>query len=80
MRTLSSLYDDRFILGLGVSHAQIVEGLRGHKYEKPVPAMRRYLDGLRKFVERGGVVHRYCGAGAVDAEAGRGARGRSRPL
>lgn len=24
----------------------MVEGLRGHKYEKPVPAMRRYLDGL----------------------------------
>jgi len=46
LRTLSSLYDDRFILGLGVSHAPMVEGLRGHVYEKPVPAMRRYLDGL----------------------------------
>src|SRR5271170_5185637 len=46
LRTLSSLYDDRFILGLGVSHAPIVEKLRGHVYEKPVPTMRRYLDGL----------------------------------
>ena len=46
LRTLSSLYDDRFILGLGVSHAPMVEGLRGHVYEKPVPAMRRYLDGV----------------------------------
>lgn len=44
--TLSSLYDDRFILGLGVSHAPIVERVRGHVYEKPVPAMRHYLDGL----------------------------------
>jgi alkanesulfonate monooxygenase SsuD/methylene tetrahydromethanopterin reductase-like flavin-dependent oxidoreductase (luciferase family) len=26
LRTLSSLYDDRFILGLGVSHAPMVEG------------------------------------------------------
>ncbi len=46
LRTLSSLYDDRFILGLGVSHASMVERVRGHVYEKPVPAMRRYLDGL----------------------------------
>ena len=46
LRTLSSLYDDRFILGLGVSHVPMVEGLRGHVYEKPVPAMRRYLDGV----------------------------------
>jgi probable F420-dependent oxidoreductase len=46
LRTLSSLYNDRFILGLGVSHVPLVEGLRGHVYEKPVPAMRRYLDGL----------------------------------
>ena len=46
LRTLSSLYDDRFILGLGVSHAPMVEGLRGHVYDKPVPTMRRYLDGV----------------------------------
>jgi probable F420-dependent oxidoreductase len=46
LRTLSGLYDDRFILGLGVSHAPLVEGVRGHVYDKPVPAMRRYLDGV----------------------------------
>ena len=46
LRTLSSLYDDRFILGLGVSHAPMVEKVRGHVYDKPVPTMRRYLDGL----------------------------------
>jgi len=46
LRTLSKLYDDRFILGLGVSHAPMVEGVRGHVYDKPVPTMRRYLDGL----------------------------------
>lgn len=44
--TLRSLYGDRFVLGLGVSHAPMVEKLRGHTYEKPVPAMRRYLDGM----------------------------------
>jgi probable F420-dependent oxidoreductase len=46
LSTLSSLYDDRFILGLGVSHAPMVERVRGHVYDKPVPTMRRYLDGL----------------------------------
>jgi probable F420-dependent oxidoreductase len=45
LRTLSDLYDNRFILGLGVSHAPMVQR-RGHEYEKPVPTMRRYLDGL----------------------------------
>ena len=48
MLSLNSLYGDRFILGLGVSHAPTVEGLRGHVYAKPVPAMRAYLDGTTK--------------------------------
>jgi probable F420-dependent oxidoreductase len=48
LRTLSGLYDDRFILGLGVSHVPLVEGVRGHVYDKPVPAMRRYLDRVYK--------------------------------
>ena len=44
--TLNGLYGDRFILGLGVSHPPMVEKLRGHEYQKPVPAMRAYLDAL----------------------------------
>ena len=48
MITLNQLYGDRFILGLGVSHPPMVEGVRGHTYEKPVPAMRAYLDGIAK--------------------------------
>jgi probable F420-dependent oxidoreductase len=48
MISLNDLYDGRFILGLGVSHVPMVEGLRGHVYEKPVPAMRRYLEGITK--------------------------------
>jgi probable F420-dependent oxidoreductase len=46
MISLNELYGDRFILGLGVSHVPMVEGVRGHTYEKPIPAMRRYLDGI----------------------------------
>lgn len=37
----------RFLLGLGVSHKPMVTGLRGHDYEKPVPAMRAYLEAMR---------------------------------
>jgi probable F420-dependent oxidoreductase len=48
MLSLQQLYGDRFILGLGVSHVPMVEGVRGHKYEKPVPAMRAYLEGITK--------------------------------
>lgn len=48
MISLNALYGDRFILGLGVSHPPMVEGLRGHTYEKPLPAMRSYLNGVAK--------------------------------
>ncbi|MDH3701571.1 MAG: TIGR03620 family F420-dependent LLM class oxidoreductase [Alphaproteobacteria bacterium] len=44
--TLNTLYGDRFILGLGVSHIPLVEGRRGHAYGKPVATMRAYLDSM----------------------------------
>lgn len=44
-KTLCEAYDDRFLLGLGVSHAPMV-AVRGHEYEKPLTAMRRYLDAM----------------------------------
>ena len=48
LATLNALRGGRFALGLGVSHIPLVEGLRGHRYDKPVPAMRAYLEGIRK--------------------------------
>src|SRR6266699_1278291 len=51
--SLNTLYDDRFILGLGVSHIPMVEGLRGHRYDKPLAAMSAYLDGINKFASAG---------------------------
>lgn len=36
----------RFLLGLGVSHAPLVEGLRGHVLQKPIPTMRAYLEAM----------------------------------
>lgn len=42
-KTLTSAYDERFILGLGVSHKPLVERLRSHQYATPLRAMREYL-------------------------------------
>jgi probable F420-dependent oxidoreductase len=48
MVSLNALYGGRFILGLGVSHIPMVEGVRGHRYEKPLAAMSAYLDAINK--------------------------------
>lgn len=40
----------RFILGMGVSHAPLVDDLRGHDYGKPVATMRAYLEAMGKAV------------------------------
>lgn len=45
-RTLTEAYPDRFLLGLGVSHQVMVEGVRKHDYSKPFSAMRDYLDAM----------------------------------
>jgi probable F420-dependent oxidoreductase len=45
-KTLDEAYPGRFLLGIGVSHAPLVEGMRGHRYEKPLSFMRRYLDAM----------------------------------
>jgi probable F420-dependent oxidoreductase len=45
-KTLNAAYADRFVLGLGVSHRPLVEGLRGHEYVSPVEAMRDYLTAM----------------------------------
>lgn len=44
--TLCEAYPGRFLLGLGVSHAPMVEAFRGHHYARPLTAMRSYLDAM----------------------------------
>jgi probable F420-dependent oxidoreductase len=44
-RVLADAFDDRFLLGLGVSHPRQVDP-RGHRYEKPVARMLSYLDAM----------------------------------
>ncbi len=43
--TLGEAYPGRFLLGLGVSHPPLVDP-RGHRYQKPVAAMTKYLDAM----------------------------------
>jgi probable F420-dependent oxidoreductase len=45
-KTVSEAFPGRFVLGLGVSHKPMVEGLRGQPYGPPLTAMREYLDKM----------------------------------
>jgi probable F420-dependent oxidoreductase len=47
-RALAEQSDGRFLLGVGVSHRPMVEGLRHHTYGKPVATMRAYLQAMRE--------------------------------
>lgn len=46
VKGLTEAFPERVLLGLGVSHHTLVEELRGHDYEKPLAAMRTYLDAM----------------------------------
>jgi probable F420-dependent oxidoreductase len=45
-RSLEEAFPGRFVLGLGVSHQPMVEAIRGHRYDRPLTAMREYLDRM----------------------------------
>ena len=47
-KSLAEQSGGRFMLGLGVSHQPLVEGVRGHSYGKPVSSMREYLAAMQK--------------------------------
>ena len=47
-RGLNEQSDGRFLLGVGVSHRPMVQGVRGHTYGKPVATMRAYLEAMRE--------------------------------
>lgn len=44
-RTLAEAWPNRFVLGIGVSHQPLVNA-RGHQYERPLTAMREYLEAM----------------------------------
>jgi probable F420-dependent oxidoreductase len=51
--TLAEATNGRFVLGLGVSHAHLVAGVRKHEYGKPVSTMRDYLERMESAIYMG---------------------------
>jgi probable F420-dependent oxidoreductase len=45
-KTITEAHPHRFLLGLGVSHQPMVDAFRGHHYDKPLTAMREYLEKM----------------------------------
>jgi probable F420-dependent oxidoreductase len=45
-RTLCEAFPGRLLVGIGVSHRLVVEGIRGHTYGSPLATMRAYLDAM----------------------------------
>ena len=45
--TMAALSNDRFLLGLGVSGPQVVEGLQGRPFEAPLTRLRETIDIIR---------------------------------
>ena len=54
--TLDHLSGGRFILGLGVSGPQVVEGWYGQPFSKPLARTREYIDIIRQVLRREGPV------------------------
>src|SRR4051794_35972326 len=46
LNTITEAFPERFLMGLGVSHQVMVEGIRGHDYTKPYSKMVAYLDAM----------------------------------
>ena len=50
--TMDHLSGGRFVLGLGVSGPQVVEGWYGQSFEKPLARTREYIDIIRQVLAR----------------------------
>lgn len=54
---LDHVSDGRFILGLGASGPQVIEGFHGMPYEKPMPRIRDYINVCRMTMKREKVIY-----------------------
>ena len=50
--TLQAISGDRFILGIGPSGPQVIEGWHGEPYGRPLTRTREYIEIIRKIMER----------------------------
>src|ERR1700742_1172052 len=51
--TLSNLSNGRFLLGLGASGPQVIEGLHGVSFARPLARMRETVEVVRRVVDGG---------------------------
>ncbi|MBV9319275.1 MAG: LLM class flavin-dependent oxidoreductase, partial [Mycobacterium sp.] len=58
--TLSNLSAGRFLLGLGASGPQVIEGLHGVAFARPLARLRETVEIVRQVI-RGGKIS-YCGS------------------
>jgi F420-dependent oxidoreductase-like protein len=76
--TLDLMSGGRFLLGLGVSGPQVVEGWHGEPWGKPLAKMREYVEIVRTVLRREIVEHE--GAHYSIPYSGPGATGLGKPL
>lgn len=76
--TLDLLSEGRFILGLGASGPQVVEGWHGQPWRKPLTRMREHVDIVRRVLRREQL--EYHGEYYDIPYSGEGATGLARPL
>jgi F420-dependent oxidoreductase-like protein len=77
--SLDQLSGGRFIVGLGASGPQVVEGWHGVPYGKPVTRTKEYIKIMRKIFEREGPVE-FNGAMYQMPNKGEGTTGLGKPL
>src|SRR5262249_61750030 len=77
--TLDALSGGRFVLGIGPSGPQVVEGWHGVAYGKPLLRTREYIEIIRKILERNKPLT-YAGEHYQIPFAGPGATGLGKPL
>src|SRR5215467_12071278 len=77
--TLDALSGGRFVLGIGPSGPQVVEGWHGVAYGKPLLRTREYIEIIRKILERNEPLT-YAGEHYQIPFAGPGATGLGKPL
>jgi F420-dependent oxidoreductase-like protein len=77
--TLQAMSNDRFLMGVGPSGPQVVEGWHGGPYGKPLARTKEYIEIARKIFDRTGNLE-YTGEHYQIPYKGPGATGLGKPL
>jgi F420-dependent oxidoreductase-like protein len=77
--SLAQMSGDRFIVGLGASGPQVIEGWHGVPYGKPITRTREYIEIMRQIMAREGKVE-YDGKVYQLPNTGEGTTGMGKPL